>query len=159
MFRTERNSRNLRMKIIAVWEIAALAVVIGASLMSPLFPVARAANFDVNVSHITTPYFDPQDIYIGVGDTVTWHNIDTVPHTVASDTGVWATPLSLPVGGQVSYTFTAVNDYPYHCSIHPYMTGTVHVTATGVPEFPGMVFVVIGLLAMFLGLAVAHRLR
>lgn len=154
----ERYSSELRMKIIAVWEISALVVVIGASLLSPLFPVVRAANHDVNASFSTNPYFDPQDIVIAVDDMVTWHNLDTSLHTIVSDNGSWST-FNLPASSQASWTFTSLGTYQYHCGIHTYMTGTVSVTLTGIPEFPSMVFVVIGLLAMSLGLAVARRVR
>lgn len=158
VLRTEDYSKELRMKIIAIWEIAALAIVIGASLLSPLFPVASAANTDVYASLSSSPHFNPQQVWIAVGDTVTWHNLDGFTHTVTSDSGAWP-EITIPGGSTGSHTFTALNDYPYHCSIHPSMTGTVHVTTTGVPEFPGFSFVVIGLLAMFLGLTVARRVR
>ena len=146
--------RELGSKVIAVWEISALAIVIGASLLSPLIPVARAANTDVNAS--SADGFAPPEVWIAVGDSVTWHNLNSFLHTIVSDTGAWLT-FNLPASGQVSHTFTATNDYPYHCGIHPSMTGIVHVTATGVPEFPSMFFVVVGLLAMVLGLLFVRR--
>jgi plastocyanin len=29
--------------------------------------------------------------------------------------------------------FLTTGDYPFHCSVHPFMTGTLHVTANGTP--------------------------
>lgn len=146
--------RELGNKVIAVWEISALALVIGASLMSPLFPVVRGANTDVNAS--SGSGFVQPEVWIAVGDSVTWHNLDSFSHTIVSDTSAWLT-LALPASGQVSHTFTAASDYSYHCGIHPSMTGIVHVTATGVPEFPSMFFAVVGLLAMVIGLLFVRR--
>ncbi len=146
--------RELRSKVIAVWELSALAIVIGASLMSPLFPVVRAANTDVNASFANG--FVQPEVWIAVDDSVTWHNLDGFLHTIVSDTSAWLT-FNLPASGQASHTFTAIGDNSYYCGIHPSMTGIVHVTATGVPEFPSMFFAVVGLLAMVLGLLFVRR--
>jgi hypothetical protein len=30
--------------------------------------------------------------------------------------------------------FLTTGDYPFHCSVHPFMTGTLHVTSNGTPK-------------------------
>ena len=36
-----------------------------------------------------------------------------------------STPAMSPNGDTYSFTFTAAGTYPYHCSIHPNMVGTI----------------------------------
>jgi plastocyanin len=65
-------------------------------------------------------------IVIGVNNTVTWVNNDIAIHTVTSDSGIFDSGYLNP-GQSWSYTFTNPGTYEYHCSIHPWMTGTVIV--------------------------------
>ena len=74
--------------------------------------------------------FSPQAITVKSGTTVTWTNMDSVPHTVTSKT---PSPVSfnsgtLEQGGTFSFTFTQAGTYPYFCTVHTFMTGTVVVT-------------------------------
>ena len=71
--------------------------------------------------------FDPGTITVKNGDTVTWKNNDTAPHTVTGDNGGPASPRLLP-GAQYSYTFNTAGTFAYHCAIHPNMRATVIVT-------------------------------
>ena len=70
--------------------------------------------------------FRPQTITVVVGTTVTWTNRDDIPHTVVSDDGVFKSK-ARDTDEQFSYTFDKAGTYPYHCSIHPKMTGQVVV--------------------------------
>src|SRR5215213_806361 len=71
----------------------------------------------------------PNLIEIKVGDTVTWINSDSSPHTVTSlssndsnfDSGV------LRNGEAFSFTFDKEGQYSYFCTLHPSMVGTVVV--------------------------------
>ena len=69
-------------------------------------------------------FFDPRDLTINVGDTVTWTNNGSNPHTTTSDTGVWNSdsefplPLAMQPGDQFSFTFTQAGTFPYFCEIH-----------------------------------------
>ena len=77
--------------------------------------------------------FDPQDITIFVGDSITWTNQDSTSHTATSNSG----PDSFDSGNMQSsaaftYTFTASGTYNYECAIHPSMTGTITVEAPAV---------------------------
>lgn len=85
--------------------------------------------------------FNPPNITIYTGDSVTWANNDPVPHTVTSDTGVWDSG-NLAPGQTYSHAFPAAGTFPYHCTLHTIMTGTVTVlarpTATPTPTLvPG----------------------
>jgi plastocyanin len=61
------------------------------------------------------------------GTVVTWTNNDTAPHTVTGDNGGPSSG-NLSKGQSYSYTFDTVGVFPYHCTIHSNMKGTVIVT-------------------------------
>ena len=72
--------------------------------------------------------FDPPDLSVAVGTTVTWTNEDNTTHTVTgTDSDVIASP-DLGRGDTYSVTFSQTGDIHYICSIHTNMTGTVTVT-------------------------------
>lgn len=66
----------------------------------------------------------PDDLNVAVGTTVTWTNIDSVSHTSTSDGAGWNSGLIAP-GGRFSVAFQTAGTFPYHCSVHPGMVGTV----------------------------------
>jgi plastocyanin len=70
--------------------------------------------------------FGPQTLTIPVGTMVTWTNSDDIPHTSVSTDGVFKSKL-LDTNDKFSYTFTKAGTYPYYCTIHPKMTGTIVV--------------------------------
>lgn len=103
--------------------------------------------------------FYPNTITIHAGDTVTWTNPTSIPHTVsipqAGGTPPPGPPNPAPVGSTVfdnsayissgflangstySVTFTQPGTYAYYCVVHrPEMTGSVVVLAAGAP-LPG----------------------
>jgi amicyanin len=75
--------------------------------------------------------YNPNLIEIKAGDTVTWINSDSSPHTVTSsssssndsnfDSGV------VRSGEAFSFTFEKEGQYSYFCTLHPSMVGTVVV--------------------------------
>ncbi len=74
--------------------------------------------------------FSPATLTVKAGTTVTWTNNDGTQHTVTPDAGAPAGFGSggLSPGTSYSFTFTGPGTYPYHCSIHQSMKGTVVVT-------------------------------
>jgi plastocyanin len=73
--------------------------------------------------------FSPATLTVKTGTTVSWTNADGASHTVVSDAGapVAFTSPSLATGSSFPFTFTEAGTYPYHCSIHPSMKGTIIV--------------------------------
>ena len=72
--------------------------------------------------------FAPSTVTVAPGATVTVTNKDQVAHTITSTKGNFNTG---DIGSGQSKTFTAPNtpgSYPYICSIHQYMTGTLVVS-------------------------------
>lgn len=72
--------------------------------------------------------FAPATLTVAVGTTVTWTNRDDIPHTVVStdDSKTFKSKV-LDTDEKFSFTFSKAGTYPYFCSIHPKMTGTVVV--------------------------------
>ncbi len=75
---------------------------------------------------MTNRSYDPETVTIKAGDTVTWVNEDAPQHDVVADNGEFKSDL-FDKGQTFSFTFTQAGTYPYHCSVHPGMTGTVTV--------------------------------
>ena len=85
--------------------------------------------------------FQPAELTIAAGTTVTWTNDDAILHTVTSGTSVkkddfgnyQITPDgridgTLPDRGKTfSFTFATAGDYAYFCSRHNNMTGRITV--------------------------------
>jgi plastocyanin len=64
-------------------------------------------------------------VTISVGGTVTWVNNDAVAHT-STASGQWDSGILQP-GGRFSRTFPVAGSFPYLCTLHPNMVGTVNV--------------------------------
>ena len=83
--------------------------------------------------------YDPKELTIGKGTTVTWINRDSQGHTVTNgNPGETAAHVLFdstkdPSGfliqpeGKFEYTFDTVGEFPYWCQVHPWMTAKVIV--------------------------------
>ena len=104
---------------------------------------ASAATHSVTVLNEGTPAqsWDPPNLNINAGDTVTWtwggfHNVQSGNGTTPCST----TPPdfcsgSPAVGGTFSHTFNSVGTFPYLCIVHAAtMVGSVTVAAAAVPS-------------------------
>jgi plastocyanin len=88
-------------------------------------------------SSLTDTAFQPNPVQVGLGDTVTWTNDDSQPHTVTSgqneepdgkfDSSPNFNPLLAPAQ-TFEHTFTEAGQYPYFCMMHPNQVGTVIVS-------------------------------
>lgn len=70
--------------------------------------------------------YDPDPVTIQVGGKVIWLNQDAAPHTATAEDGSFDTG-TLDQGKLKSETFKQAGTYPYICTIHPTMHGTVEV--------------------------------
>jgi len=76
--------------------------------------------------------FNPQQLTVKAGTTVTWTNKDDIPHGIASANNAFSKSKALDTDDSYSFTFTTPGTYAYFCYIHPHMTGTIVVeSATG----------------------------
>jgi plastocyanin len=72
--------------------------------------------------------FDPATVTAKVGDVITWTNNGPTSHTVTVDNQTGCDTGTLTAGSTGSLTFTAAGTYPFHCSIHSSMKGTITIT-------------------------------
>lgn len=63
---------------------------------------------------------------VGVGDTITVTNEDTVAHTWTADEGDFDSG-NLAQGDSFDFTFDEPGEFSFVCTIHPQMTGTITV--------------------------------
>ena len=73
-------------------------------------------------------------VEIVIGDTIVWSNADTAFHTVTSGSeadgldGLFDSKEFAP-GKSFTYKFSEIGHYPYYCTLHPWMQGTIIVTS------------------------------
>jgi plastocyanin len=90
-------------------------------------------------SSLTDDAYIPNPVEVNVGATVTWINDDFTTHTATSgdpssgSTGIFggsedSPEIIGPEGDTQSYTFDEAGEFPYYCTLHPSMVGTVVVT-------------------------------
>jgi amicyanin len=103
--------------------LGAMALLIAATMA--VASQAQAATVEVKIDNFT---FNPQQITVKAGDTVTWVNHDDIPHTVTSKTMAFRSK-AMDSDDKFSFTFTTPGKFDYFCSLHPHMTGTIVVEA------------------------------
>jgi plastocyanin len=119
---------------LAVWGVslrrtAADAGTPQASAVGTVVPstVTNGAASEAKVS-IDNFIFNPKELIVTAGTTVTWVNADEVPHTASSK----ASPSlfdskTLDKDDKFSFQFNTPGTYEFFCKLHPAMTGKVIV--------------------------------
>jgi plastocyanin len=105
---------------------AALALgTLGACAVAAVFAPAALAGAAMQVD-IAKFAFGPKEITVAPGTTVTWVNRDETPHSVASSDKSFASK-GLDTDDTFAHRFDTEGDFAYICTVHPFMTGVVHV--------------------------------
>ena len=106
--------------------LRSLGVAIAAAMIlhAPIVRAEDAKVEDIKVM-IDNFTFEPAQLTVKVGTTVTWTNRDDIPHTVVSPSKFRSK--TMDTDGTFSFTFTSAGEYKYFCSLHPHMTGMVKV--------------------------------
>src|SRR5215213_7705787 len=89
-------------------------------------PTAAASANEVPVD-IVEFSFSPDPVEVSVGDTVTWTNQGTVPHTATAEDRDVLQSGAISPGDSVSQVFSQAGEFPYFCEFHPNMHGTIIV--------------------------------
>jgi plastocyanin len=69
-----------------------------------------------------------QPVSAKVNDVITWTNNDSVPHRVELDNGQCKMDSNIAPGTSKGLTFSVAGTYPFHCSVHPTMKGTITIS-------------------------------
>jgi plastocyanin len=108
-----------------------------AALLAVALPRLTAAG-DAVVAAATSPAtvqidnfaFTPATLTVTAGTTVTWKNEDDSPHRIGDKDGTFRSA-ALDTDDAFSHTFATPGEYPYICTIHPYMVGKIIVKPAG----------------------------
>ena len=77
-------------------------------------------------STLTNSAYSPNPLVVSVGTTVSWLNNDGTTHNSVASNGLFSSP-NLAPGRRFNFTFTTAGSFPYICTIHPNMVGTITV--------------------------------
>jgi plastocyanin len=112
--------------------VAAFAVGRGVASDSNSGGAATGAATTAAASGVGTPAtisgfaFSPPTVTVKAGGAVTWTNKDGATHAIKSDDGSFVSS-DLTEGQSFTATFKTAGTFPYICSIHTFMKGTVVV--------------------------------
>lgn len=104
---------------------------VAALLAAGVLSVAPPAQADTETIKVDTA-FSPSVKEITAGETVTWEWAGGGAHQIVHDPGPGQTSpeFDFPLtSGTHGHAFSQVDEYAYHCAVHPDMTGTIKVAA------------------------------
>ena len=126
-----KTSRSIMMVMIVFTTLAQFASLAGPpyakapGAAKTAVPASQPAAATVKIENFA---FEPKELDIAVGTTVTWTNADDVPHTATSrddppafDSG------ALDTDEKFSFTFNKPGTFAYYCKVHPHMKGVIIV--------------------------------
>jgi plastocyanin len=113
------------------WFWGVILTALGLTVLLGGATAGATGEVDMRVSIVGRAY-QPSQLTVGIGQTVTWRNESLGQHTVTSvdgqfDSGVMST------GSSFTMTFVKAGTFNYSCTIHPTMKGSVLV----LPIAPG----------------------
>jgi plastocyanin len=107
---------------LARWSLLTLAA--GVLLIAAArFASATPATLRIDISKFA---FAPMEVTVVPGTTIIWTNKDETPHTVTGQDRTF-TSKAMDTGDTYKYTFSQEGDFTYYCTVHPFMSGVVHV--------------------------------
>ncbi|MFA5953047.1 MAG: cupredoxin domain-containing protein [Candidatus Pacearchaeota archaeon] len=103
-----------------------LAIILFYTLKNPIAFNKSDTNYDKGtIISIKDFEFNPIEINITAGESITWKNEDSVKHDVTIDNGLF--DIDIEPGETFKFTFNETGTYNYHCDIHPSMNGIINV--------------------------------
>jgi plastocyanin len=102
-----------------------IALGVSSLFVSAVLGAAAAPAPSVSVD-IAKFAYGPKEITIEPGTKIAWTNHDETPHTVTSNDKSFASK-GLDTDDKFEHTFASEGDFTYICTLHPFMTGVVHV--------------------------------
>ncbi len=109
--------------IVAVGILLSAGLALNAIVRPPAPAAAAMTSATIDIDNMA---YSPSSLTVKRGTTVIWKNLDSVPHTVTSDTGLFDSGNIAP-GASFSGRASKRGTFPYHCKIHPSMQATIIV--------------------------------
>jgi plastocyanin len=108
--------------------LAALAVTAGCGSSSPSSPTTATADVTIQIlGDRANQSFSPNPTAMRVGQSVAWHNADSITHDATQDAAGFVTGNINASATSAPITMSTAGTFTYHCSIHPGMVGTITV--------------------------------
>jgi plastocyanin len=116
-------------RLSALAAIAGLLVGCGGSSSSSSSEVSTAGGSGSGAKAVTIAdyTFEPAEITVPVGTTVTFTNKDSTPHTATSKRQGAFDSGSIDTGKTATITLSEAGTFAYYCQFHPFMKGTITV--------------------------------
>ena len=103
---------------------ASIAVAAAVFVLPSIHAVAASpTKIDVDIAKFL---FAKKEITVAPGTTVVWTNRDETPHTVAAADKSFSSK-GLDTNDTFEHSFAQEGDFDYIGTVHPFMTGVVHV--------------------------------
>lgn len=113
--------------VVTALALAVYAVGCKSSSKNPVIP-PPAADVTINiVGDAGASSFSPNPDSVLVGQTVSWHNNDTLTHHIVADNASFDAGVVVAGATTTPKQMNTTGSFPYHCSIHPTMVGTLVV--------------------------------
>ena len=110
------------------------AALVLAGLALLVFVPSSVGAVPAEVSILFSDY-RPSKLDVLPGETVTWANVSLRTHTVTSDSGLFDSG-EVAADETFARRFDTVGTYPYHCIIHPSITGEIDVRRVTLDSLP-----------------------
>ena len=112
-----------RSTVTPVRAAAILATVFSLAFATPSLIAAVAPAQTIEITKFA---YSSKEITVAPGTKITWINRDEIPHTVTAKDKSFDSK-ALDTSDKFERTFDKEGDFDYYCSVHPFMTGIVHV--------------------------------
>ncbi|HWM10814.1 MAG TPA: hypothetical protein VNO82_15775 [Solirubrobacteraceae bacterium] len=119
---------------IAITAGLGVVAVAGADESAPADVYVRDSCFSED-PNTTCPAGETASVTAGTGEAVTFRFQGSLPHNAqGDDPATWKAPdTGYVTNGTAVETFNNPGSYPFHCEVHPQMTGTITVTGDPIP--------------------------
>ena len=107
---------------------AAFTAACGSSSSSPSSPSGATADVTIQIQGDRgSSSYAPNPTTMRVGQSVAWHNSDSIAHDSTQDQGRFQTGTLNGGATSAPITMSTAGTFTYHCTIHPGMIGTITV--------------------------------
>ena len=120
MYQERKRGTNRRMPRRGVLGVttAALGAIAGCAGNTGNPDGATASVESTDTVSMTGSQFQPRNVHVDTGTTVTWRNEASFEHTVTSASDNWEKDTTVPAGEETTHTFEESGVYEVYCTLH-----------------------------------------